>query len=422
MPKQRVREVENLIIGGGLAGCITAWILANENKSGALLEKSDNLFGFNGSFEDTRGNFFDLGRHSVDEGRSKLTNEFFNYSHYSQDNDVRKFDLKRGLLLEGTVFPYATPAGQWPEHLKKKLSINKTMKSKIRLGSSRETLAEAYGSDFSNFIFDEVLAAFPTLAWRKSQGAPEHELMDWIFPWFFPLTDLEAPPSKEKEKGVFSSESRSYYYQVRHRKKSEVVLYPTENGFSNWLTSVLNKASEKIEVYSGQQYLQFHFDRKRKQLSRVETPSTVYVPKNVFWCAPLAVLCQTLGWKLPRGEPQCFLIGSFTFEKPLDPPFHEILSGDPNHAIRRISFPDYIAGKKICRTLQIEHLTLKTETDGKQSKQWINDWLRSLISTGIVSKDNDLIFQDLKIIPSGVTTNADLANFSESCHARLSSE
>jgi len=57
------KHVENLIIGAGLVGSITAWILAQHGKTGVLLERNSDPGGVNGSYSDPDGNWFDHGRH-----------------------------------------------------------------------------------------------------------------------------------------------------------------------------------------------------------------------------------------------------------------------------------------------------------------------------------------------------------------------
>jgi len=48
-------HVDNLIIGAGLVGSITAWVLAQHGESGILLERNEDPGGVNGSFQDPEG-------------------------------------------------------------------------------------------------------------------------------------------------------------------------------------------------------------------------------------------------------------------------------------------------------------------------------------------------------------------------------
>ncbi len=412
MPTQRV---QNLIIGAGLVGSITGWILAERGHSGVLLDRSSDAGGVNGSFLDALGNRFDHGRHVINADRDAFTSQFFTDV---QNGNVRRFTLRRGIVLCGHVIPYAAPLADWPEALRERIELD-VAAGPVRLGSTREQFARVYGRWFADLAFDEMLSAYPTLVWQREHGVPEERLMRWIFPWFFPRTKAEGEPAPGKEQGVYSQESRDYHYSARHSNPPrEEVLYPREGGFGNWIECMLAGVRERMEVLLGAVDVSFDFDPKTLALRSVTAGGRRYVPERVFWCAPLPVLCKILGWPLPGGHPQGELLGNFAFRDPVDAGYHEILFADPRHLIRRVTLPEVIAGAARSRTLQVEFTTPEGMYSFAEG-EWLERWHASLIELGIVSSDNPLLNAELRRVSRGIVTTADLGEFVTGCRARL---
>lgn len=404
-----MQSVPNLVVGAGLAGSTTAWILARQGYDGLVLEKSDDPCGANGSFRDREGNLFDYGRHVLDANRSDFTANFF---RVSQENRVRRFPVRRGIVVDGHLIPYAVPPEQWPRDLRDRLDIDPSAPS-VRPGSSREAFADAYGEAFANLVFEDMIAAIPVLQWLKDHGTPEDELLRWIYPWFFPVTSLEAEPDPRREKGVWSPESRRYHHRVRHEDQPEEALYPTDNGYANWIRSLLSTATQRIDLRTGRSDITFDFNPNEGILQAVHTETGSYNPDRVFWCAPAPVLARQLDMDRPAGQPQVGVLGSFTFEEPIHTNYHEILFADPDHPIKRMSVRKYLEGASRSRTLQVEFLYPKGDYD-LTPEEWERRWLHSLRELELVSSENTLLNMDFKRVPRGVIPTDEVREWVES--------
>jgi len=411
------KHVENLIIGAGLVGSITAWVLAQHGKKGVLFERNNDPGGVNGSFTDPDGNWFDHGRHVINADRSDFTSKFF-YQVLGKEG-VRKFDLQRGIFLKGYLIPYAATPELWPDEIKDRLELNSD-NTGVHLGSTRADFGHAYGSWFTDFVFDEMMRAYPILMWKREHGIPEEKLLDWLFPWFFPRTDLEQHPETVNELGVYSDESRLYHYESRHRDPpSEPVLYPAvEGGYAAWIHAMLDNAAQSVDIYTGASDIQIDIDSKSLEVHSVTTGGQKYTADNVFWCAPLPVLCKSVGWPLPKGVPQWELLGNFTFNEPINSEYHEILFADPAHKIRRINFPGLFANNYESKTLQVEFTTMGDQAH-RDSGEWRMDWLNSLWQLGIVSKGTEPKYFDFKKISRGIVSTEDLSSFLAECEQRI---
>ncbi len=409
-----VIEVDNLIIGAGLVGALTAKTLADQGQGGLLLERSTDAGGVNGSFQDSLGNWFDYGRHVLHSDRSEFTRK---YITELMDNNLHHFDLERSIVVRGQVIPYASGLDTWPENLREKIQLDASVP--ILLGSQREEFARAYGGWFADLVFDEMLEAYPSLRWQRQQGIPESHLMRWIFPWFFPRTANEVEPAPGSEVNVYSEESRDYHYRTRHSNPPvEKSMYPKQAGFGGLIQALLNDSGASFELQLGVTQLELELDPEALFVGKVSTGEQDYMARRVFWCAPLPALCRYFGWSLPHGEAQWEILGSFTFEDPVSMSEHEVLFADPAYRIRRINNPGRIAGQNESCTLQVEYTTLEAEVQ-ESADSWQESWLANLQELGFVSEKNSLLEFDLKKVPRGVVTTEDLEAFLQSCTEHL---
>ncbi|MEX2525579.1 MAG: NAD(P)-binding protein [Gammaproteobacteria bacterium] len=408
------RIVDNLIIGAGLVGSLTARVLALQGESGVLLERSPDAGGVNGSFRDSKGNWFDHGRHIINYDRSEFTRDFVNDV---LKGEVRRFNLERSVVVRGHIIPYAADLDEWPDEFRKHIHIDPA--AGIRLGSSREEFARAYGPWLADLAFDEMIRAYPPLVWQREQGIPETDLMRWIFPWFFPRSAVELPPEPGMERGVYSEESRLYHYKTRHSDPPcEEVMYPLEGGFGRLIRAMLDGCRDHFAMYMGADDIHIDMDPDSLRVNGVISGGIEYRAERVFWCIPLPVLCRYAGWTLPPGEPQWELLGSFTFRDPVRLQDHEVLFADPEYRIRRINNPGRIAGQDESTTLQVEYTTLGDEAHEPESA-WRDRWLGDLQRLGFVDKSNPVREFDFRALSRGIVSTEDLSGFLEDCKSRI---
>jgi len=353
----------------------------------------------------------------INADRSDFTTNFFR--EVLGDNNVREFDLTRGIVVQGHMIPYATSPECWPDEIKDRLKINPEC-SGIHLGATRAEFSDAYGSWFANLVFDKMIEAYPTITWKREHGTSEEYLLDAIFPWFFPRTSLEQRPDTVDELGVISDESRLYHYERRHAEPpTEMVLYPKgSGGYAIWIHKMLEKAQKSFDVRTGLTDIQVDIDPESLDVHSVTAGEISYTADNVFWCAPLPVLCRVTGWRLPKGEPQWELLGSFTFNEPVSSDYHEILFADPEHKIRRINFPGLLTDDRHSTTLQVEYTTLGDEVY-RDPEEWRKDWLDSLYRLGIIEEGVEPKYFDFKRVSRGIISMEDLGEFLADCEWKI---
>ena len=106
---------EAIVVGAGLSGLTAAHELSHLGVDTLVLEKAPHTGGADRSLTDPWGNLFDNGCHILDHGRSVVTSAFFQRVLHG---NVRRFALRRGLVLGNSLFPYNAPLAEWPPELR----------------------------------------------------------------------------------------------------------------------------------------------------------------------------------------------------------------------------------------------------------------------------------------------------------------
>lgn len=335
------RHVEAVVIGGGISGLITALILTENGVRVLLLEKERRLGGTNGSFENRLGDVFDYGYHTLDYNRSPFTTRFFERMLQGR---FHSFLLQRGVALRGHAFPYNVPIGEWPEDIARHVEQREFVDA-LAGPPTREALARIYGGHLTALAFDEVLPSYPGLLWQKRHGKPEWELMDQIYPWFFP-----------RAAKMYGGESESMRFHHNVRMKDEhLVMYPDRGGFGAFIDGIVARLDPTlIEIRTGIDKLDVALDRDSQKISTIDVDGDTVSADRYFWCAPLSIIARLIGSPFPAAHPQCLCLGSFAFDRELPFRFHEILVGDGAVPVNRISLPGKIAGSSN-NLIQVEY-------------------------------------------------------------------
>ena len=333
---------EAVVIGGGIVGLITSLILTQSGYQVLLLEKANWLGGTNNSFKNKLGDLFDYGYHTLDLNRSPFTTKFFGKS---LKEHFHSFALRRGIVIQGHMIPYnAPPISEWPDDLTRKIE-KKEFADTLEGAATRESLSKIYGKHLTDLAFDEILSSYPTLLWQKKNGKQESELMDQIYPWFFPQSVKKFSSEKEWNK---------FHYSMRE-KDEHIVLYPSQGGFGAFIDGITNQIDKsKITIQTGLSMLEVDINQANQKITKIETDRDTFTADRYFWCAPLKIIGNLIGFPFPAAHPQILCLGSYAFREELPFHFHEILVGDKNIPINRISLPGKI-GQKKNNLIQVEY-------------------------------------------------------------------
>ena len=390
---------DRIIIGGGLSGVTAAHILTHYGFKVLLLEKSSTLGSYSTSFSVNNGDVFDHGYHTLDYNRSEFTTHFF---AKVLRNKFRQFRLKRGLVIRSGIIDYASSIEQWPPAIAQNVPA-KTFNDTLVVPVNRKKLEAVYGKYLTDLALDEILPSYPSLEWRRNHGQDEAELLDLIYPWFFPKADKISRGHDE---------SSAYHNAIRANGEQHV-LYPDSGGFGAFIDSILKSIDAAlIEVRLGLEDLKIKVDHASKSITHISACGLNYTANYYYWCAPITTIAKQFGLHMPQGVPQYLALGSFVFDKEVNSTHHELLVGDRKIQANRISFPGLI-GQRKNNLVQLEYFYPKGFRE-VTAQSWCAECLDKLRDLGVITDHQVVEFNFHNTVRGFVTvenTDALLASY-----------
>ena len=382
-----------IVIGGGLAGAITARILSEQRYRTLVIEKQARLGQNNLSLRNARGETFDQGYHALDENRSPFTTRFFTKVLGGRCHRLR---LQRGIVIRGHLFDFNAPVAEWPAALAKEFPASE-IEDNLENAPTRDALAGVYGAPFANLAFNEILPSYPGLLWMRDHGVPEEKLLGLIYPWFFPRA--RRPARAQDESARFHAAAR--------QSGEQHILYPDEGGFGAFIEGIVQGIDGQFaEVRTKVMDIQCRLESGTTRIASVQHDGVTSTADHYFWCAPVTGLAKLAGLRVPTLHPQKLALGSYSFDREVACEYHEILVGDPQIPIGRISFPGRI-GNGRNHLVQVEQLfpAKFKEVDGEI---WREECLESFRRLGIVAREAEVEHYDCTIESRGFVSVEDL--------------
>ena len=376
-----------LVIGSNLAALTVAHFLSSFGYSVRVIDRAAQVGGTDRSFQNRCGRTFDFGFHSLAYMRSELVTKLF---LAAIDGAVHHHEHRRGMVLRGHQVPYNAPPKEWPSELAELLPPAEVRDTIGGAPPTRERIAGCYGPRFADFIYDEVLASYPAELRQLEFGIEAWKLLVNIYPWFFPRVERAR---------VDHGSSRAYQDSVREGRE-ESLLYPKRGGFGAFASAFRRKLEAAgVEFVLGADDFETEIRSDPLAVETVRAGGRRFHSDRVYWCASPTSLCEAIGQPLPPLDPDWFVLGSFQFAEPIDCAFTELIVGDPDHAISRISFPGRLAGERD-DLVQLEFAYPKAvDPYGKDAAAWCERWTESLRALGIAPVSNALVDFDFKRVP-----------------------
>lgn len=385
-PLTEPEPVDAIVVGSNLAALVFAYLLSGWGYRVALVDRSAQVGGMDRSFRNANGRSFDFGFHGLAYMRSEFVTKLFTAV---MDGAVRQVEHRRGMVLRGYRVPYNAAREEWPAELQALLRPGELVDTIGSAPPTRERLAVAYGSGFADFVYDEVLASYPSEIRHLAFGVEAWRLLVNLYPWFF--------PQARRARG--EGGSRGYQDSVREGRR-ESLLYPAEGGFAGFAEGLRRRLEERgVELLLGADDYAVEFDARAGRIRWLRSAGRRLTAPRVYWCASPASLCGLLGQPLPALDPDLFVLGSFEFDRPIRCDFTELIVGDPEHAINRISFPAKLTGGTDS-LVQLEFSYPRaTDRYDDKPRYWLDQWTRSLRALGIVGSEHQLLDFDFKAVP-----------------------
>lgn len=382
-----------IVIGGGLAGAITARILSEQRFRVLVLEKQPLLGQNNLSFRNPRGEIFDQGYHALDENRSPFTTRFF---AKMLGGRCHRQCLRRGIVVRGHLLDFNAPVERWPQDLAEGFPARE-IEDTIEGAPTREALGRVYGEKFAAIAFDEILPSYPSFLWQREHGVPEENLLGLIYPWFFPRA----------RKRLDEVDESTRFHAAMRQGGEQHILYPDAGGFGAFVENIVGGIDGNFAtVRTGTADIQCRLDTATLRAVEVQHDGQISTAEHYFWCAPITTLARLAGLQTPALHPQKLALGSYSFDREATCPYHEILVGDPQIPIGRISFPGRIGGGRN-HLVQVEHL-FPAGFHEVDPKTWQGECLTSLRQLGVVASEARVEDYVESVEPRGFVSVEDL--------------
>lgn len=384
MGECNTENVDALVLGGNMRGLVAAHVLDRLGYRAVLIERAPWLGGADGSFTTKGGTRFELGLHVLDYMRSELATRLLTQA---VDGAVHRVTLQRAIALRGQIMPYAPRPQDMPEPIRALLPSDDLVDDLGDQHPTRERLAQYYGSDFTDLIFDEVLPSFPAENRHRAFGVDEARLLANIYPWFFPRARRTTPSADE---------SRAFHDQLRAGVPQDI-LYPQQGGFGAFAQGLAGKLTN-VEVITGAGDVHTEVEPGTHTIRAVETGGRRFEAPRYFWAGPWPTLCDLIDLPCQDVATDRVMIGSFVLDRPVDSEFHEILVGDPELPVNRIYFPARFREAND-PLMQVEFAVPRAEDWPDDADYWQHAWRHAAEKLGLLDAQHEVVEFDYKSAP-----------------------
>lgn len=376
-------HVDAIIIGANTRGLVSAYVMAQLGYRAVLIERTNRVGGADASFVSEGGARFEHGLHVLDENRSELATRLFKKV---VDGRVHRHLLKRGMVLRGSMMPYAPLPSEMPEVLRAMLPGDDLIDDLGDGVPTREALAKTYGRAYVDFVFDEVLPSYPTESRHLAFGVHESKLMANIYPWFFPR-------ARRPESG---DESRAFHDKLR-AGVDQTILYPEEGGFGGFAEAfAASLEGTSVELLRGAKDADIELEPGTHRIRGVTAMGRRFEAPRYLWAGGWLQLTSLLGLSWQNPATDRIVLGSFTLSRAPDIAFDELLFGDPSHAINRLYFPARFRSSDE-PLMQIEFAFPEADDERpRDAEHYKASWWKSLLEIGIVREDDRIETFDFK--------------------------
>lgn len=371
--------VDNLIVGGGIAGITAALLLEQKAESYLLVEAESELGGLLRT-KKSAGYFFDYGTHILsDTGIDELDKLLLDL----EPDLWNEYDrLKSGSYFN--CFDSNGPVISLEKNITEKKLLNQCiyeLLSSLDSDGDYSDLESKLISLFGITIYKEVF--YPILFNIYGKELTE---LDPVANQIFGLNRISCLNGSISRmlKNIPELDDRIAYHDSNALVSSNKYFYPKSGGVGNWVEDLSEKLSGvktrcKVEgIIKEGDYFSVSFSDN----------STVLV-KNIIWSLPSSMLCRLLGVPAAGGKPEFLHTTLYHFvidKKPATDIFyyHDF---NPLNNIFRVTLYSNISQEK-------EHRLTVEILDKKESNLSSEDILSEIIKTGSLDKMTNILYSE----------------------------
>jgi protoporphyrinogen oxidase len=405
-----------IVVGGGIAGIVSAILLRKKYSNVILIEKESELGGLYKSIETELGVSFDYGSHFLREtGINELDSILF--ENFSENEWQILGNLNGGGYFGGKLnekSPYIDTR-QLPEAI-----YNKGIAEMRELAHSKNSLSNYenvhqqlvgnYGEVLTEYLFKPIL--------KDKYFRCE---LDQLSPNCQNLFGLNRVLAFTEEESRDLKKSKIYDELIAYHSSEEGVsnlnnFYPVKGGVSLWIELLLEKLDElNIRIITKASVEKVYADNKN--IRSVKLNNNEKIPCSiVVWSIPTVFFLKATDVSFSSKPPKKLYtsIFNFIFNKSFNTKLHYIQVHEPAYKTFRVTLYPNI--QKIKEGMY--HLTAEVVSAEKPVISALyNEVVQELISMGVISHDAKILFQQGFEIPSGFVFPT--SEFYDNCEAQI---
>ena len=281
-------------------------------------------FSFDDSFN-FHGKSFDCGYHAIDIGRSEVYNDVL----FSLDIVWEKSLSTRSLVFNSKKYKRGYDLKELDD------DFSREIKNKFSSEFSKK-LERVYGSEFVSYALENISQSYTQNCLWQEKKLSDTVILTNIYPWFFPLT------SEDVEGGL--NNTRPHFHN--HMVEGNMVMYPKVGSFQSITESLRGSLQNNISRPSDGGY----------SFAELDDNGIISVEPNTLHILPIDYfdIAARFNLEFPDYVDTNFYLVSVIFGNAISFNTHEILVGDKEYYIDRVSSPDSLSGSPDITSLQFE--------------------------------------------------------------------
>ena len=281
-------------------------------------------FSFDDSFN-FHGKSFDCGYHAIDIGRSEVYNDIL----LSLDIDWVKSPSTRSLVFNSKKYKRGYDFKELGE------DFSREVKNKFSSEFSTK-LERVYGSEFVSYALENISQSYTQNCIWKEKRLSDKVVLTNIYPWFFPLT------SEDVDGGL--NDIRPHFHN--HMVEENMVMYPKVGSFQSITEFLRGSLRNNMSRPSDGDY----------RFAELDDNGIMSVEPNTLHILPIDYFDIAARFNLEFLDyvDTSFYLVSVVFGNAISFDTHEILVGDKEYYIDRVSSPDTLSSRPDITSLQFE--------------------------------------------------------------------
>lgn len=375
-----------VVVGAGVAGLVSAHLLAEAGADVVVIEKLDCLGGLARSVVYDDQFVFDIGPHRFDDSNPNVKAYLDRVLH----KGTTYFPRKSEVFFKGSYY-------DWPIKPQNLVQLPPALAGKAFIDLAVNGFKE-YGEDnFQNYILQQY---GPTLYKNFFEGYSLKFLgihpRDTHTDWAKVGINRAIIDDNAQMQNLFQLLKST---MLQFNKKAQPFLYPAEGMHSAWtqVAGHIQKLGGRIILGQGAR-----LERDGNRISAVWAGEERFVPSQVVWTAPITLACKQLDLPIPHLQYLGLLLYNVMVQEDCPREYQWCYYGAPELLINRVSIPRYFSPDTAPAgtTGYCCEVTCRVGDARWQHGERLSDWvLDDLEKVGLMRSRRNLIDIRLERVP-----------------------